>query len=237
MKIRIKFSKTGCVKFLGHLDVMHYFQKAMRRAKVDIKYSEGFSPHQIMSFASPLSLGHTTEGDYFDIEVNSTDSSAEMVKRLNEVMVEGFEVLSFRKLPDESKTAMSLVAACDYEISFREGYAPDDLEDFKKEFAKFISQDEINVVKQTKKSEKTINIKPLIYELNIKDNSIFMKLAAGSIDNLKPELVIKAFYDYKQWELSQFALMVHRTDMYADIGSETERQLISLENLGEDINE
>ena len=50
MKIRIKFSKQGAMKFIGHLDTMRYFQKAMRRADVDIRYSEGFSPHQI----SPL---------------------------------------------------------------------------------------------------------------------------------------------------------------------------------------
>ncbi len=237
MKIRIKFSKTGCVKFLGHLDVMHYFQKAMRRAKVDIKYSEGFSPHQIMSFASPLSLGHTTKGDYLDIEVNSTDSSSEMLRRLNAAMVEGFEVLSFRKLPDDSKTAMSLVAACDYEVSFRENYAPYDLDTFLNEFAKFISKDEINVVKQTKKSEKLINIKPLIYDIKINDNTIFMKLASGSIDNLKPELVIKAFYDFKQMELPQFALLIHRTEMYADTGADGARVLTALSDLGEDIYE
>ena len=57
MKIRIKFQKQGTVRFIGHLDVMRYFQKVMRRAEVDIRYSEGFSPHQIMSFASPLSVG------------------------------------------------------------------------------------------------------------------------------------------------------------------------------------
>lgn len=48
MKIRIRFRKYGVMKFIGHLDVMRYFQKAMRRAHIDICYSEGFSPHQIM---------------------------------------------------------------------------------------------------------------------------------------------------------------------------------------------
>ena len=54
MKIRIKFRKWGVMKFIGHLDMMRYFQKAVRRAKIDIRYSEGYSPHQIMSFAAPL---------------------------------------------------------------------------------------------------------------------------------------------------------------------------------------
>ena len=71
MKVRVKFSKEGPIKFIGHLDVMRYFQKAIRRAKIDIAYSAGFSPHPILSFASPLSVGHTSQGEYFDMELNS----------------------------------------------------------------------------------------------------------------------------------------------------------------------
>jgi len=78
MKLRIKFSKQGPVKFVGHLDVMRYFQKAMRRAGIDIKYSEGFSPHQIMSFAAPLGVGLTSNGEYMDIEVNSLKNGRKM---------------------------------------------------------------------------------------------------------------------------------------------------------------
>ena len=84
MKIRIKFQKQGTVRFIGHLDVMRYFQKVMRRAEVDIRYSEGFSPHQIMSFASPLSVGLISHAEYVDIDVNSSGNSNGMVRRLNE---------------------------------------------------------------------------------------------------------------------------------------------------------
>ena len=73
------------MKFVGHLDIMRYFQKAMRRAEVDIAYSEGFSPHQKMSFAAPLGLGLTSEGEYMDIEVHQSKSSKEMVQALNAV--------------------------------------------------------------------------------------------------------------------------------------------------------
>ena len=75
MKIRIKFRKYGTMKFIGHLDVMRYFQKAIRRAEVNIRYSEGFSPHQIMSFAAPLGVGITSKGEYVDIEVLDTEYS------------------------------------------------------------------------------------------------------------------------------------------------------------------
>ena len=78
-----------------------------RRAGVDIAYSEGFSPHQIMSFASPLGLGLTSDGEYVDMEVLSSESSAEMIRRFQSVMADGFEIVSYKRLPDTAKNAMS----------------------------------------------------------------------------------------------------------------------------------
>ena len=57
MKVRIKFTKEGPMKFVGHLDTMRYFQKAIRRAELPIAFSGGYSPHMIMSFAAPLGVG------------------------------------------------------------------------------------------------------------------------------------------------------------------------------------
>ena len=96
----------------------------MRRADAETRYSEGFSPHQIMSFAAPLGVGLTGSGEYLDIEVLSTDSSKEMVRRLNDVMVEDMEILSYKRLPDDAANAMSLVAACDYETVVSAQYTP-----------------------------------------------------------------------------------------------------------------
>lgn len=114
MKIRIKFRKYGALKFVGHLDMMRYFQKALKRAGIDMKYSEGFNPHMIMSFAAPLGVGITSDGEYFDIEVLSTKSTAESLKILNEAMVEGVEVTSYVALPDtRQKNPCLLVAAAE----------------------------------------------------------------------------------------------------------------------------
>ena len=67
MNVRVRFAKYGAVKFIGHLDVLRYFQKAVRRSGLKIAYSQGFHPHQIMSFASPLGVGITSEGEYMDM--------------------------------------------------------------------------------------------------------------------------------------------------------------------------
>ena len=239
MKIRIKFRKFGVMKFIGHLDIMRYFQKAMRRADIDIAYSEGFSPHQIMSFASPLGVGIISEGEYLDIEVHSSKSSLESVAALNETMVEGVEVVSFTRLPDDAKTAMAIVAAADYEVSYKEGYeVPGSVEELKVKLKEFYEvAEEILITKKTKKSEKVMDLKQLIYDFEIREDQgkpvYYMKVCTGSTDNVKPELVLEAFYQFLGKEYNELAFQLHRLDVYAR--EEATNQFISLGKMGENI--
>jgi len=154
MKVRIKFSKKGVMKYIGHLDIMRYFQKCIRRADVDIAYSTGYSPHQIMSFASPLGVGIESNGEYFDIELLSGHSN-EIKESLNRVMVDGMEIISVRKLPDGVKNAMASIAAASYTISMKENFKQENLCDNK--INDFLSQNEIIMIKQTKKNKQTEN--------------------------------------------------------------------------------
>lgn len=229
MKIRMKFSKNGPLKFVGHLDIMRYFQKVFRRADVDIAYSKGYSPHQIISFAAPLGLGVTSDGEYLDAEFNSVKTSEEMLAIINEQMNEGIELLEFKQLPDKCKNAMSSVAGADYRITLRNGYYDESM--FLDHLQKFISQESIVIVKKTKKSEKEVDIRPMIYEMNVKDGHIFMKLATGSVNNLKPNLVMEAFCRYLGVEYEKFAFQIHRLETYL----EQDGKLLPLGSAGKDI--
>lgn len=236
LKIRIKFAKEGAMKFIGHLDMMRYFQKVMRRANVDIRYSEGFSPHQIMSFAAPLGVGITSRGEYVDIEVLSTDSSAKMLQQINDAMTEGVEALSYKKLPDSAEPAMAIVAAADYTMSFREGYEPSNWDDFITGLTTFIQKEQILIMKKTKKGEKETDIRPWIYQLEtLPSHRIKMRVAAGSIANLKPELVLQAYFNNQNQELAKFALLIHRDEVYANCSQGDTPHFCPLEQLGEDI--
>ncbi len=231
MKVRVKFEKTGAMKFIGHLDIMRYFQKALRRANIPVAFSGGFSPHMIMSFAAPLGVGVTSSGEYFDMELTESMPSAEMEKRLNDTMAEGMRVISVREIPDNKANAcMSLVAAADYSIEFREGKAPEG--DWKAKLQEFYQQKEITILRKTKRSEQETDIRPWIYQLELRDDKVWMQLSQGSVQNLKPELVMEAFLNYLGQELQLFALLIHREEVYADKGTETVRKLVSLEDLG-----
>lgn len=235
LKVRVKFAKEGAMKFIGHLDIMRYFQKAIKRAGLDVAFSEGFSPHMIMSFASPLGVGITSTGEYFDMELKSATSSSDMVKRLNDSMAEGMKILSIRQVEDgKASKAMSLVVAADYRLKFREtAKLP---ENWKEKLEEFKAQKEIIILKKTKKSEKELDICPFIYKLSLEENDeIFMQLAAGSSNNTKPELVMEAFAAFMEIPYENLKFMIHRCELYADTGSDETRNLISLEDLGEEI--
>lgn len=222
MKIRLRFSKQGQMKFIGHLDMVRYFQKVMRRSEVDVAYSEGFSPHQKMSFAAPLSVGVLSRGEYFDLEVNSTESSKVMLERINAQNAEGVEVLSYKLLPDNAKNAMSVVAGADYKV-YTDLFNQNMLD-------AFMNQDQIIVLKKTKKSEKEVDIKPLIYNIKLEDDGIFMQVAQGSASNLKPDLVMEAFAKFAQVTLPEY-VTYERLDMYCL----KDDNLVSLDDIGGNI--
>ncbi len=229
LKVRIKFKKYGVMKYIGHLDMMRYFQKSMRRAEIPIAFSAGFSPHMIMSFANPLGVGLTSEGEYFDIEITESISSKRAVDQLNAVMVEGVEVTSFVELPEGQKTGMAIVAAADYRAIFQE----DTTFITEEELQEFLACDEIMITKKSKKSVREVNIRPLIYQMNLCEDGIFMQLASGSVENLKPELVIDALVEYFNMDKRNTNVHYLRMEVYA--WNEEHDQLVTLESLGNPI--
>ena len=229
MKVRVKYVKSGYFKFIGHLDVMRFFQKAVKRAGLDIAYSKGFSPHQLMSFAAPLALGVTSEGEYFDAEFNSLVSSDEFVRRFNEQMVEGMTVKDVILLPDDAKNSMSIVAASDYHITILDKEEDTACADRKAKLLEvsghLLEKETIEVLRKTKKNEKVEDIKNGIFKLYPDGDQLYMLLATGSAYNLKPELVVEALCRETGYEYQKFDYRIHRIETYM---RSAEGELVSL---------
>ena len=228
------------MKFIGHLDMVRYFQKAMRRAQIPAAFTKGYSPHMVMSFAHPLGVGLTSEAEYIDVELKERISSKQAIKQLGQVMAEGVEVFCFVEIAPEKKfSGMTIVAAADYLVPKE---ALDTVVIDEKMVDAFIGQKEILITKQTKRSEKIVDIKPMIYKLEVVPEGIFMQVATGSKENLKPSLVMEAFFAFMESSLavgtcfttekqSTRCLTYHRKEIYAEV----EGALVSLESLGKEI--
>lgn len=232
MKLRVKFKKYGPIRFIGHLDVMRFFQKAIRRAQIDIAYSSGFSPHQIMSFAAPLGVGLESNGEYMDIEANSILSCEDVKSRLNAASVPGIEVTSVKILPEKAGNAMASVAAASYTVRFREGREPEC--NISEALPVFLSKEQILMTKETKKGSREVDLKPGIYELTWQNDSFSMLVDASSAGNIKPSQIIEALLSDNGETLQENALLITREDTFTDIGTEGCRKLVPLDAIGMD---
>lgn len=217
IKLRIKFKKFGAVRYIGHLDVMRFFQKAIRRAEIDVAYTSGYSPHQIMTFAAPLGVGLESNGEYMDIEVFSQISCKDTMKRLNTASVHGIEVVSVCVLPENAGNAMASVAAASYTVRFRDGREPQS--DISLLLPIFLAQDSILYTKETKKGTREFDLRPGIYELTWNGNAFHMLVDASSSGNIKPIQIIESLLALNQEKLKENALFIVREEVYTNTGT------------------
>ncbi len=195
-KYKLKFEKIGRIRFIGHLDLMTVFQRSIIRAGIPIAFSQGFNPHQLMSFGLPLPLGMSSIGDYIDIELSEEVDTMEIKENLNKVLPKGLKILDVVKTVEGEKNSASSLVAGIYKVENI------DIDNISKIVENFIKQDEIIVEKTTKKTNKSVDIKPNIYEIKVEDNFVLMTISTGSVANIKPDLIIKALYDYANVDMS-----------------------------------
>lgn len=221
-KYRIKFKKGDEIRFIGHLDVMRIFQKSIRRAELPICYSNGFNPHQELYFANPLNLGMTSSAEYGDIKLIEEIDENEIKEKLNAVLPKGVEVLSVVMLSDNAKNCMADVCGASYIATvFDERLSAFDLD---KKIEEFLSQDEIVILKKTKRFNKETNIKNEIFDIkNSSENGeikLHLCLALSSIVSVKAELVMNAFYNFLELDFNKYLIRYDRSELYRLDGDE-----------------
>ncbi|MEG1829555.1 MAG: TIGR03936 family radical SAM-associated protein [Cellulosilyticaceae bacterium] len=214
MRIRGKFTKQGKVKFVGHLDTMRLFQRAIKVARIPIAYSQGFNPHALVYFAMPLSVGVSSIGEYIDIVTDQDVDIEETKARLNEVLVNEIQILDMYEVAERAESLMSMVGAADYQITIPK----DSVEsDFEKYFDDQLAKDGLLVQKKSKKKFIEVDVKPLVmnYSIEITENDyiINLNLYAGSKQNLSPELLLKAVLGAK---LEEIPYCIERIELYAE---------------------
>lgn len=109
-KIISKYSKTGNLKYISHLDVLRFLQRSIKRAGIKAKYSEGFNPHMKTSFGFPLSLGIESIGEYFEVELNEKIDIDDYINKMNTVLPNEMKILKAEYIEDE----VSIMARCKY---------------------------------------------------------------------------------------------------------------------------
>lgn len=184
----LEFTKNEEVKYVSHLDIIRMFGRAMRRAGLDISFSQGFNPHPVMNFAHPMGVGISSECELIKIGVEGDISAGEFLNRLSPCMPRGFELKNAEAT--ESKTPFSELFGAKYVI---------DLSGKVSGIEKLMEMPEIITEKKTKSGVKETDIRPLILGVKILSEEENHTVVEAHIrcgePNLKPELFIKVLKD------------------------------------------
>ena len=203
----LEFSKNGYMIYTSHLDMMRAFKRAFKRAGLPLSYSQGFNPHPKMSFAQPLSLGHSADSEYLEFHLD-TSAPDDITERLDSALPEGLDIKRVFKLPDEGKTLASAVTSAEYEISIPLD-SEEDLGTAADVLGSYLAQEEISVLKREKKTKdyKPVNIRPMIRSITMEDRAysdpsnagpiavLDVLVDQGSHSNLSADLVASSFCD------------------------------------------
>ncbi len=187
-KVRIKFSKTGDLMYISHLDLARTMQRIILRAGIDIWYSEGFNPQPKMVFALPLPTGVESGCELLDIKLNSYMPHKEIMDRLNANFPQDMRVLDVYT----PEVKIKEIAYAEYELCL---FSPKiNMQTSEKIDALFSG--ECMMTKKTKSGEKEINICDYINKITTQggENSVKINaiLCADNEKNLSPELLVLA---------------------------------------------
>jgi len=183
MRIRITFSKQGALRYTGHLDLHKLWERAARRAELPLAYSQGFHPQPKMNFATALPLGFSSLCEVLDMRLEHDLPLDGLRERLNATLPSGIQVLNIEQVDERAPALQTQVASAEYEVRMIEsGFGAD----MKRRIEEVMATESIIRTRR----EKQYDLRPLIEELSLAGDKIFMRLAAREGATGRPEEVL-----------------------------------------------
>ncbi len=171
LRVRIKFTKEGDVKYISHLDLMRVLMRAMKKAKIPIAMTQGFSPHPKFSLSHALAVGISSQAEYADLDLYRPIKLEELISNLNQVFPEGIKILQASFVAIKTKSLTSLINRLHYKIELKEEVGSK-VEDF-------LAKEEIWIVNRR---EEKINIRKFIDQITLNKQEL---LVLFKVDNGK----------------------------------------------------
>lgn len=170
MNLRIRFAKTGKIRWTSHRDLARIWERAIRRAGLPVAYSQGFSPRPKVHFGLALSTGHESLAEYLDVDLDpddprtpTADELPALAARLTTLLPVGIEVTAVAELTGPTDSLQQAVVACDWSVEIR-GAAPDAV---REAIERVLAADELTITRQRKGKDVTDDVRPYLLDLAV----------------------------------------------------------------------
>jgi radical SAM-linked protein len=184
MRVRITFSKTGALRYIGHLDLNTIWERAARRAGLPLAYTQGFHPQPKMTFASALPLGFSSRCEVMDMRFNQEIDLTSLSVQLQDVMPSGIGILKVENIDELAPQLQMQILSAKYEVTLTEAVNASELRR---------KMDEVMASPSLPRERrgKSYDLRPLIEKLELtSDNKILIQLAAREGATGRPEEVL-----------------------------------------------
>jgi radical SAM-linked protein len=169
MRLRVRFEKTGKIRWTSHRDLARIWERVIRRAGLPIAYSQGFSPHPKLHFGLALSTGHESVAEFLDLDLDpdaplpTLEDLAALPARLTPLLPVGVEVTAVAEIPSSTMSLQQAVTSCDWSIELR-GVAPDAVQTAAD---RLLAAEELVITRQRKGKDVTDDVRPYLLALAV----------------------------------------------------------------------
>lgn len=198
MRLRLTFTKTDSLKYIGHLDLHRTLERTLRRAALPLAYSQGFNPQPRMNLAEALPLGITSECEVMDVWLEKPIDLEQSKKDLDRATPPGMQILSLNEVDERLPPLQTQVVAAEYRVTVSGGVTVD----LASRLRELLSQSTL----MRERRGKHYDLRPLIESLSVEESVLVMKLSARDGATGRPDEVLKA--------LGVEGDQVHRSKLY-----------------------
>jgi len=193
-RLRLKFSRGERLKFLSHLDLMRLWERALRRANLELAYSEGFSPHPRISLAAPLAVGITSVAELMDVFLSRRITDGLFLQKVGPQLPDGIGIMQILPVNIEDPSLQSRLRFAEYSVDMETAKSGAEIESG---LAALLAMETLPWHHARDTGERFYDLRPLINGLWLagkKDGScsIGMLLRCDASGSGRPEQVVKA---------------------------------------------
>ena len=213
-KLRLLFIKEAQAAYISHLDLLRTFQRSFPRTELEIKHSQGFHPHPIISIVLPLPVGQSSDCELLDFEVTQTTDGSGIAEKLNTGMPCGLRVLDCYEAvrPVRELALLRADLELDYDNGVPEGTA--------EKLTELFSRQELIIQKRTKRKELAdVDIAPMIHSVELREEEgkvCGTVVVQAQNPGLNPQLLEKAIANYLPELTPEFVRVRRRELLDAD---------------------
>jgi radical SAM-linked protein len=201
-RLHVIFRKGEGTRYLSHLDLQSTLEFSMRRARLPLEFSEGFSPRPKMSLVSPLPLGYTGEREILEITLHESLPPDEVRSRLQAAVPQGITIWEVVEVPVEGKSAASKLLSASYEVELGEP-----VPDLSGRLQSLIDRTVIEVEEERDRTVRRRDIRPSIIDLHAEGDQRFQLTAAYDSGTVRPEQILDLL------DLSRDGARITRTEI------------------------